>query len=116
MTSRKTIRDGGTRVTCSWWPSPEQKTIKTSLNLAIYATFWQKITWRLHTEAIKVNHPLNILTRGRFGFQNSFSVHITWLGQGAFTYEKPSYLKKTNYIFWKKTAFHRHVRYNKLFF
>jgi hypothetical protein len=42
----------------------------------------------------KLNHPLNI-TRGRFGFQNSLSVHnITWLGQGTFTYEKPSYLKK----------------------
>jgi hypothetical protein len=41
-----------------------------------------------------LNHPLNIM-RGRFGFQNSLSVHnITWLGQGTFTYERPSYLKK----------------------
>jgi hypothetical protein len=50
-----------------------------------------------------LNHPLNI-TRVRFGFQNSLSVHnITWLGQGTFTYEKPSYLKKNNNndIFWK---------------
>jgi hypothetical protein len=42
--------------------------------------------------------------RGRFGFQNSLSVHnITWLGQGTFTYEEPSYLRKKQwYILGKK--------------
>jgi hypothetical protein len=60
-----------------------------------------------------LNHPLNI-TRGKFGFQNSLSVHnITWLGQGKFTYEKHSYFKRTTIMIYsgKKTiAFHRRVR------
>jgi hypothetical protein len=51
-----------------------------------------KVTMEDSAFYVKIlNHPLNI-TRGRFGLQNSLSVHnIAWLGQGTFTYEKPSY-------------------------